>query len=72
MSEFFCGLFFFMTGAALLFYNKRLVENNAEYYPRNLRAEKRERAIAIDRVLCRAVGIFVLAAGFLTMYFSNR
>ena len=49
--EFICGLFFLACGAALLFYNKPLVERSREFQPRNLRAEEGGGDI-FDRFLC--------------------
>lgn len=71
MSEFIWGLTLFVIGTGLLIHNKRLVENSVEFYPRNLRPEKREQMILFDRFLCAAAGLFTLVFGFLTMLFSN-
>ncbi len=32
MSEFICGLFFFVVGVALLIYNKSMVESSSEFH----------------------------------------
>lgn len=66
MNEFICGFFFFITGAALLIYNKPLVNRSSEFHRVSSPAEAEE-MILFNRVLCVLAGLFVSIVGFLMM-----
>jgi hypothetical protein len=69
MGEFICGFFFFITGAAMLIYNKPMVEKSLEFQS-HLPVEEDD-LIFYNRILCVSAGIVTGIAGFLTML-SNR
>lgn len=68
--EFICGLFFLACGAALLFYNKPLVERSREFQPRNSRAEEGGGDL-FNRFLCVLAGALTLTVGLLMMLSSR-
>ncbi len=70
MSEFVCGLFFFVVGMSLLIYNKSMVQRSIEFQRLNLRAEKDE-MILFNRALCVLAGIITSGLGYLTMLSSR-
>ncbi len=65
MSEFICGVVFFMTGAALLIHNKTLVERSLEFQQHS--PAERDGLIIFNRILCVLAGLMTSFAGCLTM-----
>jgi len=70
MSEFICGLFFFIVGMALPIHNKPLVSNSREFQRQSFYG-KGEKMILFDRVLRILAGVITSVAGYLTMLFSK-
>jgi hypothetical protein len=71
MSEFICGVIFFVIGVALLIYNKSLVQKSSEFYPRSFRLEV-DRINLFNRFLCVLTGLVTSVIGFLIMLSSNK
>ncbi len=70
MSEFVCGLFFFVVGMSLLIYNKSMVQRSMEFQRFNSSAEK-DGMILFNRALCVLAGIITSVLGYLTMLSSR-